>query len=59
MGDARLLNIDISDLVEVAGEPEDNWNKDQEDKQALRESLRLERLADERSSVNWDISRSV
>ena len=43
MGDARLLNIDISDLVEVA-EPEDELK---EDKQALRESLRLERVADE------------
>ena len=43
VGDARLLNIDISDLVEVA-EPEDELK---EDKQALRESLRLERVADE------------
>ena len=42
VGDARLLNIDISNLVEVAAEEEVK-----EDKQALRESLRLEKLADE------------
>ena len=43
VGDARLLNIDISDLVEVAADLDEL----KEDKQALRESLRLERAADE------------
>ena len=43
VGDARLLNIDISNLVEVAADLDEL----KEDKQALRESLRLERAADE------------
>ena len=43
VGDARLLNIDISDLVELASTPED-------DKQALRESLRLEKAKNEKEA---------
>ena len=46
VGDARLLNIDISNLVEVAS-PEDDLK---DNKQALRESLRLERAENQKEA---------
>ena len=50
MGDAKLLDIDISNLVEVDGGVSEQADLS-EDKEALRERLRLMRVAKERQKV--------